>query len=669
MTSRGSAADRISENEFDDGNLPIINKLTALSIKRQRELLPIYRHKNALLYLIEKTPVTIVIGETGSGKTTQLPQYLKEAGWADNGNIIACTQPRRIAATTIAIRVAEEIGCPLGDEVGYSIRFEDVTSVKTKIKYMTDGMLMREILIDPLLSHYSVIMLDEVHERSLYTDILLAILKKIQKKRKTLKIVISSATLNAEELLSYFNKDSSDIAKIISIEGRMYPVDILHLTEPTSNYVEKSIETVFQINSREKDGDILVFLTGKEEIDMCVSKIIEKSYLLSNNDRKILALPLYSGLSNERQIEIFASPPQGTRKVIVSTNISETSVTIDGIVYVIDSGFVKLRVFNTHTNFESLVVTPISKASALQRAGRAGRTQPGKCFRLYDNASFHTLKETSIPEIQRSDLTGLILQLKALGIDNIARFEYITNPPSETVIQSLEFLFSLNSLDEYGKLTNPLGLRMAEFPVDPKMARMLLMSGEFGCGEQILTIAAMTSVQNVFLQQENKKISEAAKKKFSVEEGDHITLMNIFHAFITKGEKSSKWCHEHFLNFKALTRAVSIRDQLRRYLERFKIPIKSADPKSGTDNIRKCLISGYFLHAARMQPDGSFRLVKGNTILYVHPNSIMFNRKTDWVIFNEVLETGKKKFMRDITTIKKEWLLELAPHYYTIEKT
>lgn len=356
---------------------------------------------------------------------------------------------------------------------------------------------------------------------------------------------------------------------------------------------------------------------------MCVSKIIEKSYLLSNNDRKILALPLYSGLSNERQIEIFASPPQGTRKVIVSTNISETSVTIDGIVYVIDSGFVKLRVFNTHTNFESLVVTPISKASALQRAGRAGRTQPGKCFRLYGNASFHTLKETSIPEIQRSDLTGLILQLKALGIDNIARFEYITNPPSETVIQSLEFLFSLNSLDEYGKLTNPLGLRMAEFPVDPKMARMLLMSGEFGCGEQILTIAAMTSVQNVFLQQENKKISEAAKKKFSVEEGDHITLMNIFHAFITKGEKSSKWCHEHFLNFKALTRAVSIRDQLRRYLERFKIPIKSADPKSGTDNIRKCLISGYFLHAARMQPDGSFRLVKGNTVIK-HKPKVMF---------------------------------------------
>ncbi|CCJ29153.1 unnamed protein product [Pneumocystis jirovecii] len=685
MISRGSAADRASENEIDEGNIPIINKLTALSIKRQRELLPIYHYKNALLYLIEKNPVTIVVGETGSGKTTrsiynsnfifnnlfsELPQYLKEIGWANNGNIIACTQPRRIAAATVAIRVAEEIGCPLGDEVGYSIRFEDVTSPgKTKIKYMTDGMLIRETLIDPLLSQYSVIMLDEAHERSIYTDILLGILKKIQRKRKELKIIISSATLNAEEFLSYFNKDNNDAAKIISIEGRMYPVDILYLSEPTSNYVEKSIETVFEINSKEKDGDILVFLTGKEEIDACVSGIIERStQLLSSNDRKILALPLYSGLSTERQLEIFASSPQGVRKVVVSTNISETSVTIDGIVYVIDSGFVKLRVFNTHTNFESLIVTPISKASALQRAGRAGRTQAGKCFRLYNSANFNNLRETSIPEIQRSDLTGLILQLKALGIDNIARFDYITNPPSEMVIHSLELLFSLNSLDEYGRLTNPLGMRMAEFPVDPKMAKTLLTSSEFGCTEQILSIAAMVSVQNVFLPQEDRKSFEAVRRKFSVEEGDHITLMNIFHAFITKGEKSSKWCHENFLNFKALSRALSIKTQLRRYLERFKIPIKSENPKNGTDNIRKCLISGYFSHAAKMQPDGSFRLVKGDAILYAHPNSIMFNRKTDWVIFNEVLETGKKIFMRDITTVKKEWLLELAPHYYTIEE-
>ncbi|KAG5437054.1 hypothetical protein PCANB_001175 [Pneumocystis canis] len=672
MLSRGSLADRASKNEIDEENIPIINKLTSLSIEQQRKILPIYRHRlleYALLYLIEKTPVTIVIGETGSGKTTQLPQYLKEVGWADHGNIIACTQPRRVAAASVAMRVAEEVGCPLGDEVGYSIRFEDVTLPgKTKIKYMTDGMLIREILIDPLLSQYSVVMLDEAHERSIYTDILLGILKKIQRKRTELKIIVSSATLNAEEFLSYFNKDDNNTAKIISIEGKMYPVDILYLTKPTSNYIEKSIETIFEINSKEKDGDILVFLTGKEEIETCISKIIERSnQLISSGDRKIVALPLYSGLSNQKQIEIFAPSPQGTRKVIVSTNISETSVTIDGIVYVIDSGFVKLRVFNTHTNFESLIITPISKASALQRAGRAGRTQPGKCYRLYDSTSFHNLKETNIPEIQRSDLTGLILQLKALGIDNIARFEYITNPPSELVIQSLELLFSLNSLDEYGKLTNPLGMRMAEFPVDPKMAKMLLMSSKFNCGEQILTIAAMISVQNVFLPQEDKKSFEAIRRKFSVEEGDHITLMNIFHTFITKGEKSLKWCNEHFLNFKALSRAISIRIQLRRYLERFKIPIKSADPENGTDNIRKCLISGYFSHAAKMQPDGTFRLVKGDAILHAHPNSVIFNRKVDWVIFNEILETGKKIFMCDITTIKKEWLLELAPHYYTIE--
>lgn len=682
------------------------------SLHKPASLLPITRHRQSLLYLIETYPITIVVGQTGSGKTTQIPQYLEQAGWCADGKVIAVTQvsssvrllgyfsklkarqPRRVAATTVAGRVAEEMGCKLGQEVGYSIRFEDATSAVTRIKFLTDGMLLREALVDPLLSRYSVIMVDEAHERSLSTDILLGVLKKIRKRRPELRIVVSSATLQAEDFLEFFTRNEAVTAlnsnerssissgTIIGLEGRMYPVDILYSEMPVEDYLEKAIQTVFDIHTKEPVGDILVFLTGREEIDTAVRATSERSARLYPGAQPMLALPLYAGLSTEQQMYVFEPAPEKTRKVIFSTNIAEASVTIDGIVYVIDCGFVKLRAFNPLTGIETLTATAVSKASATQRAGRAGRTSPGKCFRLYTEASHQSLEEASIPEVQRSNLAPVILQLKALGIDNIARFEFLTSPPAELVTRALELLYSLGALDNYAKLTKPLGVRMAELAVEPMMAKALLSAPFFNCLSEILTIAAMTSQGGMvwFHHEGERKAMEESRRRFAAEEGDHLTLLNVYQAFVTKGRKEAKFCRENHLNFKTMARVASVRAQLKRYVERFGISVdetlstndnqhalSSRGPNKG-EQIRRCLTTGYFAHAAKMQADGTFRSVAGSTALHAHPSSLMFSRKADWVIFHEVVETGNKTFIKDVSSIDRSWLLEYAPEFYKLQQ-
>ena len=550
-----------------------------------------------------------------------------------------------MAATTVATRVAEEMRCSLGEEVGYSIRFEDLTSAKTRIKFLTDGLLLREALADPLLSRYSVIMVDEAHERSLSTDILLGVLKKIRNRRSELRIVVSSATLQAEEFLRFFAMEAStqvesqdrlggEIGNIINLEGRMFPVDALYLEDPAEDYVERAVKTVFDIHANEAEGDILVFLTGREEIDTAIQLIVDRAASLHPRASTILALPMYAGLTSEQQLYVFEPAPENTRKVIISTNIAEASVTIDGIVYVIDCGFVKLRAFNPKTGIDILTATPISKASATQRAGRAGRTRPGKCYRLYTEATFSSLPEVTVPEIQRSNLAPVILQLKALGIDNVLRFDFFTPPPAELVIRALELLYSLGAIDDYAKLTRPLGVRMAELSVEPMMGKVLLSSPSFGCLSEVLSITAMISLQGAvwFHHEGEKKATESARRKFAAEEGDHLTLLNVYQAFITKGRKEARWCRDNFLNFKSMTKAVSIRNQLKRYLERFGINVEESlgsqkivgEIANQGEQIRRCLTTGYFAHAARMQPDGSFRTVNGGTLLYAHPSSLMF---------------------------------------------
>lgn len=590
-----------------------------------------------------------------------------------------------MAATTVARRVAEEMRCQLGQDVGYSIRFEDLTSASTRIKFLTDGLLLREALVDPLLSRYSVIMVDEAHERSLSSDILLGLLKKILKRRSDLRVIISSATLQAQDFLDFFEPDRdseksmADHGCIVSIEGRAFPVDVHYLEHPTEDYIERAVQTVFDIHSSEPEGDILIFLSGRNEIQTTIELIQDHIGRIPKTSHGILALPLYAGLSTEEQMYVFEPAPENKRKVICATNIAEASITVDGIVYVVDCGFVKLRAYNPTTRIEILTATPVSKASATQRAGRAGRTRPGKCYRLYTEDDFNEFPESTVPEIQRSNLAPVVLQLKALGIDNLVRFDFFTPPPAEQIAQSLELLFSLGLLDDYARLTKPLGTRLAEMALEPMLGKCLLSAAGFGCLPEMLSIAAMISLQgNVWINHDGAKAGETSRRLFAAEEGDHLTLLNVYQAFTTKGKKDPTWCKQNSLNFKSLTKAMSIRAQLRRHLERFGIDVGESTPANDVirvggvpkaELIRRCLTSGYFAHAARMESDGTFRNVNGSTILHAHPTSLMFNRKADWVIFTEVMETGDKIFLRDMSKIERNWLVEYAPEFYKITDT
>ncbi|XP_068379895.1 probable ATP-dependent RNA helicase DHX35 isoform X1 [Eschrichtius robustus] len=648
----------------------VYNPYAALSIEQQRQKLPVFKLRNHILYLIENYQTVVIVGETGCGKSTQIPQYLAEAGWTAEGRVVGVTQPRRVAAVTVAGRVAEERGAVLGHEVGYCIRFDDCTNpLATRIKFLTDGMLVREMMVDPLLTKYSAIMLDEAHERTLYTDIAIGLLKKIQKKRGDLRLIVASATLDAEKFWDFFNQnDTSDPARdtcmILTVEGRTFPVDIFYLQSPVPDYIKSTVETVMKIHQTEGDGDILAFLTGQEEVETVVSMLIEQARALGRTGMKrhLRVLPMYAGLPSFEQMKVFERVSRTVRKVIVATNVAETSITISGIVYVIDCGFVKLRAYNPRTAIECLVVVPVSQASASQRAGRGGRSRSGKCFRLYTEEAFDQLPQSTVPEMQRSNLAPVILQLKALGIDNVLRFHFMSPPPAQSMVQALELLYALGGLDKDCRLTEPLGMRIAEFPLNPMFAKMLLESGNFGCSQEILSIAAMMQIQNVFVVPSNQK-SQAIRvhRKFAVEEGDHLTMLNVYEAFI-KHNKNSQWCQEHFLNYKGLIRAVTVREQLKKLLVKFQVPKKSSE--GDPDPVLRCIVSGFFANAARFHSTGAYRTIRDDHELHIHPASVLYAEKPPrWVIYNEVIQTSKY-YMRDVTAIESAWLLELAPHFY-----
>ncbi|CAL1357836.1 unnamed protein product [Linum trigynum] len=643
-------------------------------ILEKRKTLPVWHQKEEFLDALRKNQVLVLVGETGSGKTTQIPQFVLEAVGLETADkrrkmMVGCTQPRRVAAMSVSQRVAEEMDVSIGEEVGYSIRFEDRSSTRTVLKYLTDGMLLREAMTDPLLERYKVIILDEAHERTLATDVLFGLLKEVLKNRPDLKLVVMSATLEAEKFQGYFNG-----APLMKVPGRLHPVEIFYTQEPERDYLEAAIRTVVQIHMHEGRGDILVFLTGEEEIEDACRKISKEIGNLGDQVGPVKTVPLYSTLPPAMQQKIFDPAPPSLkedgppgRKIVVSTNIAETSLTIDGIVYVIDPGFAKQKVYNPRVRVESLLVSPISKASAHQRAGRAGRTQPGKCFRLYTERSFNQdLQPQTYPEILRSNLANTVLTLKKLGIDDLVHFDFMDPPAPETLMRALEVLNYLGALDDDGNLTK-LGEIMSEFPLDPQLSKMLVISSEFNCSNEILSVSAMLSVPNCFVRpREAQKVADEAKAQFGHSDGDHLTLLNVYHAFKQNNEDPS-WCYDNFINYRALKNADNVREQLARIMLRFNLKMCSTDFDSRDYyvNIRKAILAGYFMQVAHLERTGQYLTVKDNQVVNLHPSNCL-DRKPEWVVYNEYVLTSRN-YIRTVIDIRGEWLVDLAPHYYDLE--
>ncbi|XP_072168143.1 probable ATP-dependent RNA helicase DHX40 [Diadema setosum] len=660
--------------------------------------LPIHNYKDSLVKSITDSRSLVVVGETGSGKTTQLPQFLYDSGFSKHG-VIGVTQPRRVAAMSVAARVAEEMGCRVGDRVGYQVRFDDCTSDETAIKYMTDGCLLREFLRDGELSQYSVIVLDEAHERSLDTDILFGLVKQlflsddnhssISKRQQPLKVVIMSATLDQGKFSQFLGG-----CPVFEIPGRLHPVKEIYcgLVEEkdmgrnaTVNYVSKVVDTVMEIHLEQKKGDILVFLTGQVEIEQCCDKLFRKSeqvdYRHDVRDRSVQALmvlPVYGSMPTELQKRIFAPAEDGVRKCVVATNIAGTSLTIDGIRYVVDSGFVKQMSYNPRTGLDALQVVPISRAEAIQRAGRAGRTAPGKCYRIYSEGFYdNCMTEDMIPEIQRTSLTSVVLSLKCMGIHNILHFPFVDQPEERMLLEALRQLYYYGAIDKNGTITS-LGRQIVEYPLSPGLARSLIYSGAMGCKDLMLPIAAMLSVENVFVRPgDPTKQAEASKahRKLADKVGgsnDFATLLTVFQK-CSESESPSNWCRKHSIHWRGVKTALSVHRQLEIILEH-----QMEDPDfpsvemegSSSERLRRVLCAGFFGNVARKSPSGhGYRTMEGHgTVVFVHPSSCLFSRdeELDWVIYHEVLLTSKV-FMRTVCPIKYEWVKDLLPRLHEMD--
>ncbi|KAJ1494855.1 hypothetical protein T484DRAFT_1758770 [Baffinella frigidus] len=534
-------------------------------------------------------------------------QYLIEAGYCDGGGKVACTQPRRVAAMSVAKRVADEKDCKLGNEVGYKIRFEDCTSDKTKLVYMTDGMMLREFLGEPDMASYNVIMVDEDSELG------------------ELKLLISSATMDAQKFHEYF-----DGAPIFTIPGRRYPVDVFYTKAPEANYLEAAVVTVLQIHMTQGPGDVLIFMPGQQEIEGVVELLNERTKGFGTKLGELIILPIYSTLPSHEQSKIFEETPPGARKVVVATNIAETSLTIDGIVYVIDPGFVKQKSFNPRSGMESLVVTQV-------------------------------------------------LMLKALGIEDLVHFDFMDPPPPETIMRALEQLYALGALNAQGELTKT-GRRMAEFPLDPMMSKMML--GAWGVGEQyrvseeVCIICAMLSIGNqVYYRPKDKAVhADNARLNFnrstpyvpphrlSGAGGDHIALFNVYNQWQETGE-STQWCFENFIQVRSLKKAKDVRDQLLGLFERTEIELQSNS--DDTKSIRKSICSGYFYHTALLQRSGNYRTLKKPQTVHMHPQGALVKAQPPprLVCYFELVRTSKD-YMRTVSEIESEWLIEIAPHLY-----
>nr|XP_054771735.1 ATP-dependent RNA helicase DHX33-like isoform X2 [Lytechinus pictus] len=576
--------------------------------------------------------------------------------------MIAVTQPRRVAAISISTRVADEMGCELGTQVGYCVRFDDATSEQTKIKYMTDGMLLREAILDPKLSRYSIVVLDEAHERTVHTDVLFGVVKAAQQQRvngnRPLKIVVMSATMDVDHFSEYFNN-----APVLYLQGRQHPIELMYSSSPQPDYLFSTLVTIFQIHQEQPASeDMLVFLTGQEEIESVARSVREVALDLPQDVPGLVALPMYASLPPGQQLRVFQPAPVGKRKIILATNIAETSVTIPGIKHVIDTGRVKAKSYQAGTGLDLLKVQWVSQAQAWQRTGRAGREDSGTCWRMYTEDEFTKLNANTIPEIQRSNLANVVLQIMALGIKNVLTFDFMDPPPREALEAALKHLELLGAVNRERNLQlTPIGKEMSSYPLDPPMSKVIISAKDYGCLEEILTIVSVLSVESVLHSPMIKREKAlAAWKKFYCSEGDHVTLLSIFRAY--KAVKNKKeWCRVNFINHRNVKHAIDVRKQLRELCVCANLQLQSC----GHDftQIRKCLTQGLFMNSAELQCDGSYLTLDRKQTVAIHPSSCLFQCKPSYLLYSELVHTSKC-YMRNVCVVDADWLYETAPAFF-----
>ncbi|KAI1265930.1 helicase associated domain-containing protein [Xylariaceae sp. FL1019] len=667
---------------------------------KARKALPIWTYRDEIRASLRKdNDMLLIVGETGSGKSTQTPQFLCDEPWCQRrkvrvqsdavavGGMIAITQPRRVAATTLAGRVAREMGTPLGagtqGSVGYSVRFDHKVPKGTKIKFLTEGMLLQELLRDPNLRQYSAIIVDEIHERSVDVDLIAGFLKQISSSDKAgrggipLKVVVMSATADIEKIQNFFNPgDTPSPMQLLRIEGRQFPVDIKHAPKPVPDIAEALVKRIFDIHLHEPlPGDILAFLTGQEEIEAAQRLIEEHCATLASNAPKLAIFPLYGQLSIQAQQDAFLpARTRFTRKVVLATNIAETSVTVPGVRYVVDCGKAKVKQFRAQLGMESLLAKAISKSSAIQRTGRAGREGPGKCYRLYTSETYEELEEADLPEILRNDVLGAVLTMKARGINDILSFPLMDFPDVDAVEKALIHLFFLGALAKDGTITD-IGRKLAIFPVSAPYGRVLLAAAtpEFDCLLEVIdVIAVLTSGESIFhqLQHEDEAERDAieeARKELQRREGDILTFLTTMQRYAAENADRIAWCRQRRISVRNMRQALNIRRQLRGICVNEKLfpaseppppdpqPFVPSSPEKA-DNLLRCFLTGFATKTALLAPDSSYVTVQGKHVVAIHPSSVLHGQKKEAIMFLEHVFTTKN-YAKKVSSIRGDWIV------------
>ncbi|HID70924.1 MAG TPA: ATP-dependent RNA helicase HrpA [Desulfobacterales bacterium] len=621
--------------------------------------LPIVSYREALLELLQDHQVIIVSGETGSGKTTQLPKFCLEF-FPDTSFLIGCTQPRRVAATSVSSRVASELA-PHKDLVGYKIRFHDKTTKNTRIKFMTDGVLLAETRQDPLLKRYGVIIIDEAHERSLNIDFLLGYLKNLLPKRPDLKLIITSATIDTEIFSKHFNN-----APVLSVEGRSFPVEVRYI-EPESDkeeisYVEQCVETIQELHRREPPEDTLIFLPTEKDIRECCG-------LLEGKLSGCLILPMFGRLAAADQKKIFKSSK--LTKIVVATNVAETSITVPGIRYVVDSGLARISQYNVRARTTSLPITRVSRASADQRKGRCGRVGPGICIRLYSEEDYLDRDQYMLPEIKRSNLADVILQMISMDLGSPVDFPFIEPPHPGAIRDGYNLLKELGALTENNKL-NHTGQLMARLPIDPPISRILIAARENNCVREITIIAPALAIQDPRVRPSEKETeADNAHKKFAHEHSDFLGLLNIWDLFHDVREKGLSWnrlkkfCKSHYLSFQRMREWIDLHEQLSKLLEREKGFVRNKKP-APYPAIHKSLCTGFLRNIGLKKENEKGRDKKlyqgaGGKEFMIFPGSHQFHSSGKWIIGAAFLETNRL-YALTVANVEPNWLIEAGDH-------